>query len=90
MGLSIKNAAVERLVNEIIGRTGESKTEAILRALEERAHTIRTKITGSTRRARLESFLVDDVWPSISPKQRGRRLTKREEERILGYGKDGV
>ena len=36
MALNIKNAEVERLVEEISRLTGESKTEAVRRALEER------------------------------------------------------
>ena len=55
MALNIKNADVERLATEVARLTGESKTEAIRRALEER-----------------------------------RRLSRAEEDEILGYGPGGV
>ncbi|MBI1989928.1 MAG: type II toxin-antitoxin system VapB family antitoxin, partial [Betaproteobacteria bacterium] len=36
MGLNIKNKDVERLIDEVTLLTGESKTEAVRRSLEER------------------------------------------------------
>ena len=43
-----------------------------------------------SRRKRLESFLRTRVWPEIPPNIIGRRISKRERERILGYGSHGV
>src|ERR1051325_6585608 len=34
-------------------------------------------------------YLEKEVWPTIPRKLRGRRLTKNERERILGYGQRG-
>jgi hypothetical protein len=39
---------------------------------------------------RLRAFLQDEVWPQIPEALRGRRLTKAEEEAILGYGEQGI
>ena len=39
---------------------------------------------------RLLTFLEDEVWPQIPVEQQDVRLTKAEEEVILGYGEDGV
>lgn len=36
--------------------------------------------------ARITRFLEERVWPHIPPDQLGRRLTKEEEEALLGYG----
>ena len=36
MAVNIKNERVERLINEVAALTGESKTEAVRKALEER------------------------------------------------------
>lgn len=89
MALNLKNAAVERLAAEVARLTGESKTEAIRRALDER----RRRLTGpeaGQRRARVLRFLEKQVWPTLHADQRGRRLTREEEDNILGYGPDGV
>jgi antitoxin VapB len=87
--LNLKNPEVERLAAEVARLTGESKTEAIRRALEERRQ--RLKGTSSTdRRARLLRFLRRTVWPSIPKGQLGRRLTREEEDALLGFGPDGV
>ena len=89
MALNIKNAEVERLATEVARLTGESKTEAIRRALEERRRRLKS-VSADTRRARVLRFLEKDVWPTLPPDQMGRRLSREEEDDILGYGKGGV
>lgn len=89
MPLNIKNAEVERLADEVSRLTGESKTEAIRKALDERRR--RLKGPGlADRRERVVRFLKKDVWPTIPKKHLGRRPTKSEEEAILGFGPEGV
>jgi antitoxin VapB len=89
MALNIKNEAVERLATELARLTGESKTEAIRRALEERRARLRAA-PSRARRARVVRFLQERVWATLPQKERGRRLTRDEEDAILGYGPDGV
>lgn len=89
MALNIKSAEVERLAAEVARLTGESKTEAIRRALEERKRRLKGKAPGD-RRARVLMFLAKKVWPAIPKQQLGRRLTRPEEDAILGYGPSGV
>jgi antitoxin VapB len=89
MALNLKNADVERLATEVARLTGESKTEAIRRALDERRQRLKTASTGD-RRARVLRFLETTVWPTIPKDQLGRRLTREEEDDILGFGPDGV
>jgi antitoxin VapB len=89
MALNIKNAEVERLAAEIARLTGESKTEAIRRSLEERRHRLRGRAVGD-RRARVLRFLEKAVWPTVPRSERGRRLSRVEEDNILGYGPGGV
>jgi antitoxin VapB len=89
MPLNIKNAEVERLAAEVARLTGESKTEAIRRALDERRRRLKGAST-KDRRARVLKFLATKVWPAIPKAQRGRRLTREEEDAILGYGPTGV
>ena len=89
MALNIKNADVERLATEIARLTGESKTEAIRRALEERRHRLKGR-TLDDRRSRVMRFLEKSVWSTLPPAERGRRLSRAEEDEILGYGSRGV
>jgi len=89
MPLNLKNAAVERLATELARLTGESKTEAIRRALEERRRRLKGPSVAE-RRARVLRFLNQRVWPALPKGQRGRRLTQAEEDEILGYGPGGV
>ena len=89
VALNIKNVEVERLAAEVARLTGESKTEAIRRALDERRSRLRNR-SASDRRARVLKFLETMVWPSLPKSQVGRRLTREEEDAILGYGPEGV
>jgi len=89
MALNIKNAEVERLAAEVARLTGESKTEAIRRALDDRRRRLRGASV-EARRGRVLRFLERKVWPGLPAAQRGRRLTRAEEDEILGYGPGGV
>lgn len=88
MALNLKNGEVEHLAAEVAALTGESK-EAVRRSLAERRDRLRLAAGGS-RREQLERWLEQEVWPSIPPEQLGRRLTREEEDAILGYGPGGV
>ena len=89
MALNLKNAEVERLAAEVARLTGESKTEAIRRALDERRRRLKGP-SAEQRRARVLRFLEKKVWPTLPEGERGRRLTRAEEDAILGFGPDGV
>jgi antitoxin VapB len=89
MALNLKNPRVERLATEVARLTGESKTEAIRRALEERKRRLTNRSTGE-RRQRVLQFLERRIWPTLPKGERGRRLSRAEEDEILGYGPDGV
>ncbi len=89
MALNLKNTQVERLASEVARMTGESKTEAIRRALEERQRRLKgSHIT--PRRDRLLRLLRTKIWPAVPKQQLGRRLSREEEDQILGYGPEGV
>lgn len=90
MPLNIKNPEVERLIAEISQLTGETKTEAVRKALEERRNQLSFRVTSASRSVRFKRFLNEEVWPVVPKKEMGRKLTRREEEAILGYGKEGV
>jgi len=90
MAMNIKNEKVERLAEELANITGESKTAVILRALEERRQRVSSGPAGKRRLAQALDFLEREIWPTVPRKLLGHRVTKKERERILGYGRDGV
>jgi antitoxin VapB len=90
MALNIKNDEVERLAAEIARMTGESKTEAIRRALVEQRQRLAYRVSPADRKARALRFLAEEVWPRIPEDQLGRRLSRDEEADILGYGPEGM
>lgn len=90
MSLNIKNPQVQKLLEEVVQMTGESKTEAVRKALEERSRSLSLKFVNSHGDKRFYAFLEDEIWPFVPPDLVGTRLTKAEEESILGYGDDGV
>ena len=89
MALNIKNAEVERLAAEVAQLTGESKTEAIRRALDDRRQRLRQAVD---RRPAHAGAAVprEEVWPGLPKDQVGRRLSRADEDDILGYGSGGV
>jgi antitoxin VapB len=89
MALNLKNREVERLAAEVARLTGETKTEAIRKALEERRRRLKT-VVPSERRERILRLLRRRVWPTIPRSELGRRLSQAEEDAILGYGKEGM
>lgn len=89
MALNIKNSSVERLAGEIALLTGETKTEAIRKALEDRKRRL-TAVPAADRKASVLAFLKKRVWTGIPKEEKGRVLTRAEEDAILGYGPDGV
>jgi antitoxin VapB len=90
MALNIKNREVENLASELAHLTGESKTETIRQALLERKARLRFRVSGTGRKERTRRFLEREVWSRIPTDQLGRAPTKKEREKILGYGTEGV
>jgi antitoxin VapB len=90
MGLNIKNLEVENLANEVAALLGVNKTEAIRQALEERKRLLYLQAVKTDRRAKLKNLLEEEIWPSIPKGQLGKRLNRKEEDQILGYGREGI
>jgi antitoxin VapB len=90
MALNIKNLYVEGLLTEVAQITGESKTEVVRKALEERRQRLSLSRIGVRNDIRLRMLLQNEIWPRIPAAQMGVRISKQEEETILGYGKEGV
>jgi antitoxin VapB len=90
MALNIKNEEVERLVDEVVRLSGETKTEAVKRSLAERKARLMLRVADLDRRARLVRFLETEAWPQVPPDVIGTRLSRDEEDALLGYGPEGV
>lgn len=92
MALNIKNERVEQLATKLAEITGETKVEAVRRALEERlAHLTLGGAPGDhVGWARAMRVMEREIWPAIPVAELGRRLSREEEDAILGYGPEGV
>jgi antitoxin VapB len=84
MGVIIKNQAAEAKIRKLAKRTGESLTQAVERAVDERlARTAPPRRKGRVDRAKLARVLA--YFRSL-PKQ-NEHLT---DDEIIGYGEDGL
>jgi antitoxin VapB len=90
MALTIKNAEVERLAAEVSALTGESKTQAIRVALEERRRRLRSRVDPEARAAEIWQWLETEVWTHVPPEERGRPHDSARDDAIVGYGPDGL
>ena len=90
MALTIKNQRVDKLLDEVTQITGESKTEAVRKALEERRQRLAYRAAPVSDVSDLLAFLEDEIWPQIPAELLGTQLSKAEKEAILGYGSEGV
>jgi len=90
MALNIKSERVERLLDDVAAMTGETKTEAVRRALEERRERLLQARRSENPVARLWRVMEREVWPTVPTSIIGRPLTRADEDALLGYGPDGV
>ena len=90
MALTIKNPEVERLATEVARLTGESKTQAIKVALEERRRRLSSGIDPEARKAALLEFMEREIWSHVPPDLRGQPHDSRADDEAVGYGPDGL
>jgi antitoxin VapB len=82
MALNIRNPEAEKLAEELSRATGESKTEAVTRALRDRL--------GRVRRERARRRLADEL-DEIARHCAGLRIRDpRRADEILGYDDSGM
>lgn len=82
MALNIRNTEAERLAAEVARRTGETKTEAVTRALRERLDRLKR---GAGKRR-----LADDLNDIAEQAARLPVRDSREPDEILGYDDSGL
>lgn len=90
MALTIKNVEVERLAADIARLTGETKTQAIRVALEERRRRLTSGVDPQARKVELQRFLEEEVWSLVPQEQRGVPHDAARDDEIVGYGPDGL
>ena len=90
MALTIKNPDVERLAAEVARLTGESKTQAVKVALEERRGRLTTRLDQEARLAEVRRWLEEEVWPEVPAEYRGRPYDPHADDELLGYGPNGA
>ena len=90
MALNIKDLETERLATEVAAMAGESKTRAVKIALRERKERLAIRVARPERAADLLRFLREEVWAVVPRSVLGRRVSRKEREAILGYGREGV
>ncbi len=82
MALSIKNSKTERKARQVARETGESLTQAIDTALEERLERLKHRRHGHVLAEKLEDILRRvDAMPAQD---------QRPDDEILGYDKQGI
>jgi antitoxin VapB len=82
MALNIKDEETDRLAREVAQRAGESLTEAIRIALQERLQRLSGKQRASTQREKIYEILQRvDALP---------RKTDLTDDEILGYDEHGI
>ena len=87
MALNIKNVEVEELAAEVSRMTGENKTQAIRKALEERK--ARLELQGERSFEALTTLMEERIWSKLPDSVRGKGISQEEQDEILGYGPEG-
>jgi len=81
-GFDIRNAETEQLAAELAKRTGETKTEAVTKALRDRLARVRRERSGRRLADELEEIAKHCASLPV--------LDNRTADEILGYGEDGL
>jgi antitoxin VapB len=89
MALNIKDPVAEKLAAEVAALAGESKTRAVRVSLEERRARLAFGAPRRDRKAALDE-LLREFWATLPKGVLGKKISKKERERILGYGPHGV
>lgn len=74
--INLKSDKVATLIEKIVAQTGESKVEAVAKALEERLQDLEAKSNSERTLAWLET----SVW-----KHKAKAPSKEEQENLLGF-----
>jgi antitoxin VapB len=82
MALNIRNPEAERLAAELTKHTGETKTEAVIKALRDRLARV--------RRERTKRRLADELEEIAKRYEALPVLDNRSSDEIIGYDENGL
>lgn len=82
MALNIRNPEAEELATELAKRTGETKTEAVIKALRDRLTRV--------RRERSKRRLIDELEEIAKRYESLPILDDRSPDEIIGYDENGL
>jgi antitoxin VapB len=88
MTLNLTNLEVISLAAEVAALANESQTEAVRQSLLERK--ARLMLEAPQTRSQRAASVLEEFRANLPEHVRGKRLTREEEDEILGYGPDGV
>lgn len=84
MGLSVKNAEVERMLREVAGRRGVGMTEALRQVLAEELER-GGAANAAERQARYDAVMAIAARVAAMPD-----ISDMTDDEILGYDDDGI
>lgn len=90
MAMIIDDPETERLAAEVAELTGEPETAAVRAALRSMRDRLLAERGAERDGEDFLRFLREEIWPRVSPENRGRPVGKAEREAILGFGPGGV
>lgn len=90
MDLHIEDTETKKLAAEVAEMTGTTKTDAVREALREKKERLELQSSRKGRPRSMQEWLEKEVWPRIPEEERGKPLTKKEVEDMLGFGPEGV
>jgi antitoxin VapB len=76
MALNIKDAETERLASEVARLTGESKTQAVKRALIERRERLALRGRVRNREKDIRELLEEEIWPQVPAGLQGNQIDR--------------
>lgn len=79
MALIIRDPEVEELAAAVAKMAGESKTEAIVKALAERRDRLARESPANVKVGRLRHWLETELWPSL-PEEVGEKASARKSK----------
>ena len=82
MALNIRNRTTEELAETLAGLTGETKTQAVTKALRDRLERIRRQRSGRSLAGELDDIALHCASLPV--------LDDRRTDEILGYDENGL
>ena len=82
MALNIRNRTAEELAETLAGLTGETKTQAVTKALRDRLERIRRQRSGRSLAGELDDIALHCASLPV--------LDDRRTDEILGYDENGL